>query len=126
MLAEDLLPLLRAFALKTRSPNVDLLQFFASLTKGEAQPAEIEAAVKELPADSAIVISQEGDKPRILTLPGLLRHCPRRRVPAACRRACPAVPAGGNCPREDPLLGDHGRGREGPARRPHGDERTRA
>ena len=69
MLAKDLLPLLRAFALKTRSPNVDLLQFFASLSKGEAQLAEIEAAVKDLPADSAIVISREGDKPRILTLP---------------------------------------------------------
>ena len=69
MHAKDLLPLLRAFALKTRSPNVDLLQFLASLTKGEAQLAEVEAAVKDLPADAAIVISREGDKPRILTLP---------------------------------------------------------
>ncbi len=69
MLAKDLLPLLRAFALKTRSPNVDLLQFFASLTKGEAQPGEVEAAVKDLPAESVIVISREGEKPRILTLP---------------------------------------------------------
>ena len=59
MLAQDLLPLLRAFALKTRSPNVDLLQFLASLTKGEAQPGEVEAAVKALPADSVIVIDRK-------------------------------------------------------------------
>ncbi len=69
MLAHDLLPLLRAFALKTRSPNIDLRQFLASLTRGEAQPGEVEAAVKDIPADSAIVVSEEGGKPRILTLP---------------------------------------------------------
>ncbi len=66
---QDLLPLLRAFALKTRSPNVDLRQFLASLSKGEAQPGEVEAAVKALPPESVIVLSKEGEKPRILALP---------------------------------------------------------
>ena len=69
MLGQDLLPLLRAFALKTRSPNVDIHQFLASLTKGEARPGEVEAAVKDLPLESAIVVSQDGEKPRILMLP---------------------------------------------------------
>ena len=69
MLAQDLLPLLRAFALKTRSPNIDLQQFLASLSRGEAQAGEVDAAVKDLPADSAIVVSEEGGKARIITLP---------------------------------------------------------
>jgi hypothetical protein len=68
MHGQDLLPLLRAFALKTRSPTIDLRQFFASLSKGEAQPAEVEAALKELPAESVIVVSKENEKPRILAL----------------------------------------------------------
>jgi hypothetical protein len=69
MHGQDLLPLLRAFALKTRSPNIDLRHFLASLTKGEAQPGEVEAALKELPAESVIVVSKENEKPRILALP---------------------------------------------------------
>jgi len=55
---QDLLPLLRAFALKTRSPNIDLRQFLASLAKGEVQPGEVEAAVKNLPPESLIVLSK--------------------------------------------------------------------
>ena len=66
---QDLLPLLRAFALKTRSPNIDLRQFLASLSKGEAQPGEVEAAIKDLPPESVIVLSKEGERPRILALP---------------------------------------------------------
>jgi len=69
MLAQDLLPLLRAFAVKTRSPNVDLRQFVESLPKGQVDAAAVEAAVKGLPLDSAIVVSTEGDRPRLLTLP---------------------------------------------------------
>src|SRR5271157_2948346 len=69
MQPQDLLPLLRAFALKTRSPNIDLRQFLASLSKGEAQPGAVEAAVKALPPESVIVLSKEGEKPRILALP---------------------------------------------------------
>ena len=69
MLAQDLLPLLRAFALKTRSPNVDLRQFVESLPRGQGDAAAVEAAVKGLSLDSAIVVSTEGDRPRLLTLP---------------------------------------------------------
>jgi hypothetical protein len=69
MHGQDLLPLLRAFALKTRSPTIDLRHFFASLAKGEAQPGEVEAALKELPAESVIVVSKEAEKSRILALP---------------------------------------------------------
>jgi hypothetical protein len=69
MLAQDLLPLLRAFALKTRSPNVDLRQFLESLPKGQGEPAEVEAAVKTLTPDTAIIVSKEGERPRLLTLP---------------------------------------------------------
>ncbi|MGA2641416.1 MAG: hypothetical protein ABSG21_11015 [Spirochaetia bacterium] len=69
MHAQDLLPLLRAFALKTRSPNIDLRQFHASLSKGEAQPGEVEAAIADLPAESVIVVSKENQRPRIITLP---------------------------------------------------------
>ena len=69
MLAQDLLPLLRAFALKTRSPNVDLRHFLETLPKGQGDAAAVEAAVKGLPPDSAIVVSKEGERPRLLTLP---------------------------------------------------------
>src|SRR5271157_1184103 len=69
MQPQDLLALLQAFALKTRSPNIDLRQFVASLSKGEAQPGEVEAAIKDLPPQSVIVVSKEGTKPRILALP---------------------------------------------------------
>ncbi|HET6451094.1 MAG TPA: hypothetical protein VFI08_07265 [Spirochaetia bacterium] len=69
MLAQDLLPLLRAFAVKTRSPNVDLRQFVDSLPKGQGDAAEVEAAVRGLPPDAAIVVSKEGEHPRLLTLP---------------------------------------------------------
>jgi hypothetical protein len=69
MHAKDLLSLLRAFALKTRSPNIDLRQFLVSLSKGDVQPGEVEAAIKELPAESVIVVSKEGERPRILALP---------------------------------------------------------
>ncbi len=67
MLAKDLLPLLQAFALRTKSATIDLRQFATSLTKGQVQPGEIEAAVTEL-ADLTIV-SVEAGKPRIVTIP---------------------------------------------------------
>jgi hypothetical protein len=69
MLAQDLLPLLRAFALKMRSANVDLRQFLESLPKGQGDAAGVEAAVKGLPPESVIVVSKEGDHPRLLALP---------------------------------------------------------
>jgi len=69
MLAQELLPLLHAFALKMRSPNVDLRQFLQSLPKGQGDAASVEAAVKGLPPESAIVVSKEGEHPRLLALP---------------------------------------------------------
>jgi hypothetical protein len=69
MLAQDLLPLLRAFALKTRSPTIDLPQFIESLPKGEVRPVDVEVALKGLPAESVIVVSKDGERPRILALP---------------------------------------------------------
>jgi hypothetical protein len=66
---QDLLQLLRAFALKTRSANIDLRQFLASLSKGEAHPGEVEEAIKELQPESLIVVSKEGEHPRIVVLP---------------------------------------------------------
>jgi len=68
MVAEDLLSLLRAFALKTKRATVDLHQFVASLSKGQAQLPEVEAAVKELEARSLLTVSIEDGRPRIVTL----------------------------------------------------------
>jgi hypothetical protein len=67
MLATDLLPLLQAFALRTKSATVDLRHFAASLSKGQAQPGEIDAAIAELP--DLTVVSMEAGKPRIVSLP---------------------------------------------------------
>jgi len=70
MLAQDLLSLLRAFALRTKSATVDIRQFIASLPKGRAQPGEVEIAASELAARSAIVASAaEGGRPRIVSFP---------------------------------------------------------
>jgi hypothetical protein len=67
MVAKDLLPLLQAFALRTKSATIDLRQFAASLSKGQVQPGEIEAAIAELP--EITVVSAEAKKPRIVTIP---------------------------------------------------------
>jgi hypothetical protein len=69
MLAQDLLPLLRGFALKTKSPSVDLRQFHASLPKGQAQQAELETAVNELAASGAVEIASGAGGARFVTLP---------------------------------------------------------
>jgi hypothetical protein len=69
MLAQDLLTLLRAFAVRTRSATVDLLQFIATQPKGQGQPAEVEAAVTELGKTAGLVVSSEAGKPRIVSLP---------------------------------------------------------
>ena len=67
MLAKDLLPLLQAFAVRTRSATIDLRHFTASLSKGQAQPGEIEAAITEMP--DLTVVSMEAGKPRMVSLP---------------------------------------------------------
>jgi len=68
MLAQELLVLLRNFALRNRSATVDLHQFLAAMPKGQAQPAEVDAAVAELAEKSALVVSTEGEKPRTVSL----------------------------------------------------------
>ena len=69
MLARDVLSLLRAFAIRTRSESIDLRQFNASLPKGEAPPGEVETAVVELAGSGALVATAEGGKPRFVRLP---------------------------------------------------------
>ena len=68
MLAQELLALLRTFALRNRSATVDLHQFLAALPKGQVQPAEVDAAVAELADKSALVVSAGDEKPRIVSL----------------------------------------------------------
>ncbi|MGD0727590.1 MAG: hypothetical protein ABSB63_18730 [Spirochaetia bacterium] len=68
MLAQELLVLLRTFALQNRSATVDLHQFLAAMPKGQVQPAEVDAAVAELAEKSALVVSTEGGKPRQVSL----------------------------------------------------------
>ena len=69
MVSQELYPLLRAFALRTKSATVDLHQFLASLPKGQGQLSEIEAPVKELGEKSMVKVSLEDGKPRIVSLP---------------------------------------------------------
>jgi hypothetical protein len=68
MLAQELLVLLRNFALRNRSATVDLRQFLAAMPRGHAQPAEVDAAVAELAEKSELVVSVEDGKPRIVSL----------------------------------------------------------
>ncbi len=67
MLAKDLLPLLQAFAVRTKSATIDLRHFATTLPKGQVQPGEIEAAIASLP--DLTVVSVESGKPRIVSLP---------------------------------------------------------
>jgi hypothetical protein len=69
MSARDVLALMHAFAVRTRSGSIDLRQFAASLPKGESQPGEIEAAITELAGTGALVVTAEGGKPRFAQLP---------------------------------------------------------
>jgi hypothetical protein len=70
MLGQDLLPLLRAFALRSRSASVDLRQFLASMPRGQAQVGEVEAVVRKLAAEGALVVStEEAGRPWVLSLP---------------------------------------------------------
>ncbi len=68
MLAQELLVLLRSFALRNRSATVDLHQFLASMPKGQVRPADVDAAVAELAQKSALVVSTEDGKPRLVSL----------------------------------------------------------
>lgn len=69
MLAQELLVLLRTFAVRNRSATIDLRQFLAAMPKGQAQPAEVDAGVVELAEKSALVVSTEAGRPRMVSLP---------------------------------------------------------
>jgi hypothetical protein len=70
MVTQDLLPLLRAHALRTKSGQVDLRQFVASLPKGQAQPGEVETLAADLIEKDVLVAgASEGGKPRIVSFP---------------------------------------------------------
>jgi hypothetical protein len=70
MVIQDLLPLLRSHALRTKSGQVDLRQFVASLPKGQAQPGEVESLVVDLIEKDVLVAgASEGGKPRIVSFP---------------------------------------------------------
>ena len=70
MLAQELLVLLRTFAVRNRSATVDLRQFLAAMPKGQAQLAEVEAAVAELAEKAALVVSTEADIAAAMALDG--------------------------------------------------------
>ncbi len=70
MRGQDLLPLLRTFALRTRSASVDLRQFAVTLQKGQAAPGDIENAAAELAGSSLTIVETEEAKPRIVSLTG--------------------------------------------------------
>jgi hypothetical protein len=68
MRGQDLLPLLRSFALKTKSAQVDLRQFAVTLQKGQAQPGEMENAAAELAGAGLTILETESGRPRLVHL----------------------------------------------------------
>jgi hypothetical protein len=68
MRAQELLPLLQAFALKAGNATIDLRQFIATLQKGQAQPDEVATAAAELAGTSLAIVSTEAGKPRLVAL----------------------------------------------------------
>ncbi|HUI70129.1 MAG TPA: hypothetical protein VL354_06380 [Spirochaetia bacterium] len=69
MSAEDLLSLLRGFALRTKSPNVDLRQFIASLPKGHMSPTEMGTALSALAKKGTLRLSAAEGKIRAVSFP---------------------------------------------------------
>jgi hypothetical protein len=68
MSAKEVLTLLQAFAVRTKSGSIDLRQFVASLPRGEAVPADLDAALAELSATGEITVTAEAGKPRFAAL----------------------------------------------------------
>jgi hypothetical protein len=69
MSPQELLSLLRASAVRTKSQTVDLRQFGASLPKVQGQQEQIEAMVLELAEKAGFVVSTEAGRPRVISFP---------------------------------------------------------
>jgi hypothetical protein len=67
MSPEDLLSLLRGFALRTKTSTVDLRQFIASLPKGQMSPAEMGAALSALSKKGVLRLSAAEGKIRAVS-----------------------------------------------------------
>jgi hypothetical protein len=69
MQSYDLLARLRSFALRSKSPTVDISSFLHTLSPENADPREIEARVKELSFKGAFALSAENGKMFSVTFP---------------------------------------------------------
>ncbi len=69
MSSQDLLSLLRSFALRARTSTVDLRQFIASLPKGQMAPSEMGAALSELAKKGLVRLSASEGKIRAVSFP---------------------------------------------------------
>ncbi len=69
MQSYDLLARLRSFALRSKSPTVDISSFLHTLSPENADPKEIEARVKELSFKGAFALSADGGKMFSVTFP---------------------------------------------------------
>ncbi|MGA2762407.1 MAG: hypothetical protein ABSG17_03485 [Spirochaetia bacterium] len=69
MSPQDLLSLLRSFALRVRASTVDLRQFIASLPRGEMTPAEMGAALTDLAKKGLVRLSASEGKIRAVSFP---------------------------------------------------------
>ena len=69
MSPEDLLSLLRNFALRTKTSTVDLRPFIASLPKGQMSPSEMGTALSSLAKKGALRLSASEGKIRAVSFP---------------------------------------------------------
>jgi hypothetical protein len=69
MSPEDLLSLLRGFALRNKNSTVDLRQFIASLPKGQMTPTEMGAALSGLAKKGSLRLSASEGKIRAVSFP---------------------------------------------------------
>jgi len=69
MLSQDLVPLLRTFAVRVGSATVDYRQFLASPQAAHLKAAEVAEALAALAAKGACAVVGEGEKVRSITLP---------------------------------------------------------
>ncbi|HVP17836.1 MAG TPA: hypothetical protein VMU36_02505 [Spirochaetia bacterium] len=69
MSSQDLLSLLRSFALRARTSTVDLRQFIASLPRGQMTPSEMGAALTELAKKGQVRLAASEGKIQAVSLP---------------------------------------------------------